>query len=90
MRHRAIHNGEWSNDLVEAQLAHSKGAVADAYLRDGQETPRRLMMNAWGAEVARQVEIAGGSLPGAVSRLERARRAVERERRSGVFEIGRD
>ena len=47
----AIHDGEWPNDLVEAQLAHSKGAVADAYLRDGQESPRRQMMDAWGAYV---------------------------------------
>ena len=87
----AIHNGDWQNDLVDAHLAHSKGAVSDAYLRDGQEAPRRKMMDAWGREIARQVEATGGTPPGASeSLLERARRAVEMERRSGVFEIGRD
>ena len=44
------------------------------------------MMNAWGAEVAQQVEIAGGSLPGAGSMLERARRAVEAAKRDGKFD----
>ena len=82
----ATHNAEWPDGLADAQLGHSKGAVADAYLRDGQEATRRLMMNAWGAEVAQQVEIAGGSLPGAGSMLERARRAVEAAKRDGKFD----
>ena len=82
----AIHNGEWSPDLANAQLGHSKGAVADAYLRDGQEAPRRLMMNAWGAAIARQIEVAGGSLPGAGSMLEGLRATIEAAKRDGKFD----
>ena len=88
----AIHNGDWPNDLVDAHLAHSKGAVSDAYLRDGQESPRRRMMVGWGAEVVRQVEAAGGILAGGgESHLDRALRLTEKlkaePKRPGVFDI---